>query len=162
MRIAHRKLLFVLLPLVLVALLAEIHMARRQLRAERILRQVESMTMTAVGSGRMPRTLTASNLRLLREAEELAPFEVSIPIARGSQFLLMNRPEEALSAYSAALELEARPEIYLNLGRAHRLNGDDESALQAFAQAVRLSPRLRSEVPADIRKKVNSLVRRKS
>ncbi len=98
MTLSHRKLAWILLPLVLAALVVETQTARHRLRAGRILRQVESLTTRAVQSGRVPRTLTAANLRLLREAEELVPYEPSIAIARGSQYLLMGRPEEALEA----------------------------------------------------------------
>lgn len=162
MLIPHRKLAWILIPVFLLVLIVEVQTARDRLRADRILRQVESLTISAVQSGRVSRTVTAANLRLLREAEMLVPYEISIPIARGSQYLLMKRPEEALEAYSAALELEVRPEIYLNMGRAHRQAGDDDAAVHAYVQAVRLSPRLRKEVPAELRRKVNDRLRGRS
>ena len=154
MKMTSRALVWILLPLVLVSLLVEVRMARNRLRADRLVRQVETLTMVALQSGRVPRTVTAANLRLLREAEELVPYEISIPIAKGSQYLIMGRPEEALKAYSEALERESRPEIYLNMGRAYRLAGQEQAAQGSFVLAVRLSPRLRKEIPSDIRKKV--------
>jgi tetratricopeptide (TPR) repeat protein len=76
------------------------------------------------------------------------PLEIGVPIARGSQYLLLRRPDEAIAAYREAAALEPRPEIDLNLGRALWMKGDKEAARQALQRAVRLNPALRAEVPS--------------
>jgi Flp pilus assembly protein TadD len=89
----------------------------------------------------------AENLSWLDRAAQLDPLEIGIPIARGSQYLLLRRPDEAIAAYREAAALEPRPEIDLNLGRALWMRGDKDAARQAFRRAVRLNPALRAEVP---------------
>jgi O-antigen ligase len=116
--------------------------------ASRLLRQVELLSMAAASRGQAPRQLLAGNLEALRRAAPLDPVEVGIPIARGTQYLFLNRPGEAIQAYEEALALEPRPEGYLNLGRAQWLAGRREEARRSFALAVRLDPRLADEIPA--------------
>ena len=48
-------------------------------------------------------------------------------------------------------KLEPRPEGYLNLGRAQWFAGRRDEARLSFATAVRLDPRLASQVPGDAR-----------
>jgi tetratricopeptide (TPR) repeat protein len=75
------------------------------------------------------------------------PLEIGIPMARGTQFLLLRRPDDALKAYREAAALEPRPEIDLNIGRALLQKGDKPEARAAFLRAVQLNPRLRAELP---------------
>jgi len=145
---------WVVLVAVLALLTLQVREASRRFRAGRMLRQVEILTLREAASGRVSPSVTAANFRLLRKAEELDPLLIGVPIARGSQYLFLRRPDEAIAAYEKALELEIRPEIHLNIGRAHLMAGREEAALGAFALAVRLAPGLRREVPEELRKEV--------
>ena len=116
--------------------------ARDRLLANRIVRQVELVTIAAARAGALSPRLVAVNLAALRRAAALDPAEVAIPMARGGQFLLLRRPHAALEAYGEALALEPRPEIYLNLARAHRAAGDAARAQQALERVSRLDPYL--------------------
>jgi tetratricopeptide (TPR) repeat protein len=118
-----------------------------RLKASRLLRQVEVLSMAAASAGQAPTQLMAGNLEALRQAAPLDPVEVGIPIARGTQYLFLARPEAALRAYEEALALEPRPEGYLNLGRAQWLAGRKDEARRSFELAVRLDPRLAREIP---------------
>ena len=89
------------------------------------------------------------NIARLRQAGQLDPLEIGIPIARGSQYYLLRQPQAAVEAYEEALRLEPRPEIYLNLGRALDLAGRRDEASRAFFLASRMDPRLLPEVPPE-------------
>ena len=135
----------------LVGLLWQTDRWRDRMTASRALRQVELLTMAALSSGRAPRGLIPANLEALRRAAALDPLEVGIPIARGSQHLLLRNHRAAIEAYEEAARLEPRPEIDLNLGRALLDAGRPEEARVHFQRAVRLSPHLASLVPEHLR-----------
>lgn len=120
---------------------------RDRMTASRLLAEVESLSLGAVRSGQVPAGMIAANLESLRRAAALDPVEVGIPIARGTQYLLLSRPEPAIQAYEEALALEPRSEGYLNLGRAQWLAGRTDEARESFATAVRLDPWLAPLVP---------------
>lgn len=143
----------------LVALLAaalalqSVH-ARDLLRANRILNAVEQTTVHMASAGRVPNTLLWANLRLIREAETLAPADARLPLAAGGQYLLLRRPGEAVEQYRRSLRLENRPETWLNLGRAQWAAGERGAAVESWVTAVRLHPRFRSEIPDEARREV--------
>jgi tetratricopeptide (TPR) repeat protein len=139
-----------LIVLLALALAGQAVRWRDRMTASRLLSEVEALTL-AVASGQVPPQAIASNLRALRRAAPLDPTQVGIPIARGSQYYLLSRPEPAEQAYAEALRLEPRPEGYLGLGRAQWLAGRREEALRNFGLAVRLDPFLARELPADAR-----------
>ncbi|HEX5758990.1 MAG TPA: hypothetical protein VF121_07320, partial [Thermoanaerobaculia bacterium] len=122
---------------------------RDRLLANRILRQVELMTIAGSRAGGLSPALVAANLAALRRAAELDPTEVGIPLARGGQYLLLRRPEAALEAYREALAIEPRPEIFLNQARAYHLAGDTARSREALERTHRLDPMLaaRSGIP---------------
>ena len=124
---------------------------RDRMEASRVLRQVEILSMAAATRGEAPPQLMSTNLEALRRIEGKDPVEVGIPIAQGTQYLFLTRFDRAAEAYQEALELEPRPEGYLNLGRAQWFAGRRDEARVSFATAVRLDPRLASQVPRDAR-----------
>ncbi len=137
--------------LLLLALLAQTGRLRDRLTAGRMLRQVELLSMAAIARNQLPRGLVAANLELLRRASVLDPTEIGIPIARGTQYLLLSNGSSAARAYGEALALEPRPEVYLNLGRALATDGRVEEAREQFRTAVRLDPNLAPVVPLELR-----------
>ncbi|HEV8581347.1 MAG TPA: tetratricopeptide repeat protein [Thermoanaerobaculia bacterium] len=137
--------------LLFLALLGQTVRWRHRMGASRLLRQVEVLSMAAAAAGQAQPRLMAANLEMLRQAAPLDPAEVGIPIARGTQYLFLARPEAALRSYEEALALEPRPEAYLNLGRAQWLAGRREEARRSFELAVRLSPQLAGEIPQSAR-----------
>jgi Flp pilus assembly protein TadD len=140
-----------LFPIVALALaaavVAQTMRARDRLEAGRLLAEVEARTIAAVQARRAPSTMFAENLSWLDRAQQLDPLEIGVPIARGSQYLLLRRADEAIAAYREAAALEPRPEIDLNLGRALWMRGDKDAARNVLQRAVRLNPALRAEVP---------------
>ncbi len=132
--------------LVVAALVAQGARAQRLLGASRRLHTVEVTSMRAAQLGARRAPILEANLAVLRDAQRMDPAEVGIPLARGSVLYLLGRLEPAIAAYREALRLEPRPEIYLNLGRALRAHGEVAEGEQALARAVRLDPRLGSEL----------------
>jgi tetratricopeptide (TPR) repeat protein len=137
---------FVFVPL-LAALAWQTMRAHDRLEAGRLLARVEARTFAAVRARRASSAMFGENLTWLDQAGRLDPLEIGVPIARGTQYLLLRRPDDALAAYREAAALEPRPEIDLNVGRALLMQGKREEARRAFARALSLNPQLRDEVP---------------
>jgi len=146
-----RLLVWPLMAVLLLALAGQWLRGSARLRAGRLLAQVEELTTAALAQGSTPRGLLRANLDALRQAAALDPVEVGVPIARGTQYLLFGDPEMAVEAYRAALALEPRPEIYLNLGRAESAARRPEDARRDYGLALRLDPRFLLTVPPDMR-----------
>ena len=137
--------------LLALALLAQTGRLRDRLTAGRLLQQVELVSMAMVERAQLPRPLLSRNLELLRRAAALDPTQVGVPIARGTQYLLLGNGSSAAAAYRDALELEPRPETHLNLGRALVLAGEMEKAREHFRLALRLDPNMAQLVPPELR-----------
>jgi tetratricopeptide (TPR) repeat protein len=142
-----RILVWPLAAVLFLAFLGQTARWRSRMAASQVLRRVELVSMAAAAAGQAPANLMAANLEALRQVAPLDPLEVGIPIARGTQHLFLARPEAAIRSYQESLELEPRPEGYLNLGRAQWLAGQQEEARRSFATAVRLDPRLAQQIP---------------
>jgi tetratricopeptide (TPR) repeat protein len=143
-----RRVLFPFVAGALIAALAwQTMRARHRIEASTSLARVEARTIVALQARRAPSTMFSEHLGWLDEAARLDPLEIGVPIARGTQFLLLRRADEAVAAYRAAAALEPRPEIDLNIGRALWMKGAKDEARAAFTRAVRLNPQLKSEVP---------------
>jgi tetratricopeptide (TPR) repeat protein len=141
----------VALVLAVAALVWHTQRALDRLEAGRLLAQVEARTLAAIQARRVSSQLFAEHLAWLDRAASLDPLEVGVPIARGTQYLLLKRPHEAVAAYRAAAALEPRPEVDLNLGRALWMAGEQEAARSAFARAVAGNPLLLPQVPPEAR-----------
>lgn len=151
-RLAPRRLLPALgAAVAALALFAHTERAADRLEASQRLRVVTAVSREMERTGQVPREVVAANLRLLREAGRLDPALVGVPVAVGGQYMLLERYDSAIAVYREALELEPRPETYLNLGNALLASGREAEAREAYRKAVRLAPRLRALVPAGMR-----------
>lgn len=149
-RLSPRRLLAALgAAVAAVALFAQTGRGLDRLEASKRLRVVTAVSREMEKTGRAPREMVAAHLRLLREAGRLDPTVVGVPVAVAGQYMLLGRYESAIAVYREALELEPRPEIYLNLGNALRASGRSEEAREAYEKAVLLAPRLYRMVPAE-------------
>ena len=145
--VSGRALAWSLVALLALAVAGQVVRAGHRLEANRILHQVEQVSVAA--AGRAPAALFWANVKLLARAQRLDPADARIPLAIGGQYLLLGRPEEALEAYREALAVEPRPEIYLNLGRAQAAAGDPEAARESFRRAALLDRRLLPAIPRE-------------
>jgi cytochrome c-type biogenesis protein CcmH/NrfG len=143
-----------LLLVLALALAGQTVRLRDRLRANRILREVEILTLAAASRGQAPPALFAHNFDQLRQAAALDPSQVAVPNTRGGLYLLLGNGAAAAESYRSALQLEPRPEVYLNLGRALAHSGQiegPEGARQQFRLALRLDPRLLPAIPPELR-----------
>ncbi len=144
-----RRLFWVVLPLLLVALAAEIGRARRLLQASRILKAVEAVAGAAEQAHleqRNPaayRGLLEKGVEQLRLAGRLHPAEVRVPLFRGALYSMLGRPQAAIRAYEEARDQQPRGEIYARLGDVYLQIGQREKALEAYRSAVFLDHNLR-------------------
>lgn len=146
-----RTLVWWLLPLLLAALVFQGQRSWKHWRAARVLRVVEYMTRQMVQTGRGDPGRLWRHVRLLEDAARLDPANAAIPLATGSQYRLLRRNDEAQEAYRRALDLEPRPESWLNLGAAQAAADDRVAARESFLKAAKLDPRMRSQVPEPYR-----------
>lgn len=140
-----------LAALLVLAVWVQVERAGERLDASRRVRAVEGRSLAMVAQGGVIRQVVEANLRELDEVRQIAPGDVAVPMSVGSQYLVTGRAEAAVRAYREALELEPRPEVYLNLARAHLALGDEQAAREAFAAAQTLAPNVRREVPREFR-----------
>jgi O-antigen ligase len=133
------------------ALLAQSGRWHDRMLASRVLRQVEALSQAAVAYGQAPVRLMEDNLRKLDQAAPLDPVSVDLVNWRGTQYLFLAQPENAIRVYREALALEPRAEIYLNLGRAEWLFSRRDDARRSFATAIRLDWRLANQLPQGAR-----------
>jgi tetratricopeptide (TPR) repeat protein len=149
--VSGRRLAWAVLGVLLLALAGQSVRLSRRLSASVTLSRAERASLEAVRRGRAGAAVLREALHHLERAAERDPLEVGIPIAIGSIHLVLDAPEAALAAYRKAEQLEARPEIYLNRGRAQLKLGQVEAARESFALALKLDPLLLSQVPESLR-----------
>lgn len=119
-----------------------------RLEASRILRATSQTAQLALERGQLSRSLLQANLRLLRRARDLDALEVGIPMTAGSHYLLLGNSAAAAEWYRRAMEVEPKPNLYLNLARALLMSGREEEAAAYLDAAVALDPSLRQEAAA--------------
>ncbi len=144
--IGGRRLMLVALPLAIALTAVVLSHASKRWRASAMAAEVFESSVKAAATGRPARGVMLKNLEQLSKAEALDPTNVTVPLMRGSQHLLLRDPHAALRAYNEALALEPRSEIYLNIGRAHRMAGDEDAAANAFDKAIVLDRSLRRDL----------------
>jgi Flp pilus assembly protein TadD len=143
-----RILVWPLLALLALGLAAQSLRWRDRLLAGELVRQVQMLAMSAAGasSGALERVMPYS-LAALRRAGAADPAAVEVPLSRGSLYLLLQRPQEAVGEYRRAAALEPHPEIYLHLGDALLAAGHFNEARRSYGIAVLLDPWMRRSVP---------------
>ena len=146
-----RTLAWLLAGALAVGLIYQTGRAIDRLRVSKALRVVEVMSDRMARTGQASRPLVSGHFRILEDARRRDPAEVGVLVALGGQYALLGRTEPAVEAYRAALALEPRPEIWLNVGQMHLAAGREEEAREAFAKAVTLAPHLRERVPGALR-----------
>jgi len=154
-----RALRFLLPALLALAIVAQVRRSSDLMRAQHLLWSVERRTVAMLRSGALDKPKLRAHLEALADAQKLDPAEVAIPTLIGSQHLMLGELEPARQAYFAANRLEPRPEILLNLGKVGYSQGGRARAVQFFARAVRLDPRLLREVPQDLQGAVSDALR---
>lgn len=101
--------------------------------------RVEQMTARAVYRSRPSIAIVRArqNLEVLNRISERCAANVNVPMLQAANYGILGRHEDAIAAYEAALLVDRRPEIYLNLGLLELELGQREKALGHLATAVR-------------------------
>ena len=138
----HRLIALALFVLCIWALNVQWERARSRLTASRVLLQVEVQMAGQLQQGGVSPQGLRANIELLRRVhdDELDAADFAIPLAIGSHYLLLENADSAIRWYERALELETRPEILVNLARAHELAGRQEESDRYLEQARDLDP----------------------
>jgi tetratricopeptide (TPR) repeat protein len=137
-----------LVVLLLAALALDVRRGARLKGADKRVKLVEATsTVAAARRDAASQAVLRRNLEILRDAAAMDPADVRVPLARGSVLLLLGRLDEAIASYRAALELEPRPEIHLNLGRALAAAGRPAEAEPHFALVRQVDWHLSLAIP---------------
>jgi tetratricopeptide (TPR) repeat protein len=80
------------------------------------------------------------NLELLAGLRESCPTEVRVPMLTGANLEFVGRPEDALASYKEALQIDHRPEIYVEVARMQLELGQVDEAVASYVTATRFSP----------------------
>jgi tetratricopeptide (TPR) repeat protein len=146
-----RMLFWPLVVLLAVLLVVQSGRWRNRLLASQLVRQVQLMTASVASSnpGALVKLLPY-DLGALRQAADADPSAVEVPLARGSVYLLLKRPQEAADNYRRAIDLEPHPEIYLHLSEALLAAGEVDEARRNYGITVKLDPWLRGSVPSGL------------
>jgi tetratricopeptide (TPR) repeat protein len=144
-----RPLAVALIVVLAMALAAQSVRWRDRLLASELVNEVEVISVSAAtrGSATLERVLPGV-LAALRRAGDADPLDVEVPLARGSLYYLLRRPDEAIASYRSAAELEPHAEILLHLGDALLAAGRQDEARRSYRDALRLAPWLWPLVPA--------------
>lgn len=141
-----KQLFSILLPLALVLAGWQLLHALKRWESSLVAAEVEQNSITMTSRGVVSPPILSRHLELLARAGELDPTNVTIPLMRGSQYLLLRNTDAALRAYGEALTLEARAEIYLNIGSTHMIAKDEDAAAEAFQKAIDLDHKYRRDL----------------
>ena len=76
-----------------------------------------------------------------------------------ANYRILGRYPDAIAAYIAALDVEKRPEIYLQLGLTQIQDGRTDEAIRNLATAVRFHPPIVGDIPESLHALVNAEVK---
>lgn len=107
-------------------------------------------------------TIARENLERTLQSIAHCPHDLDLYMIAGASFRQLERSSEAIPMYEAALTLDRRPEIYLNLGQAEAEANRISDAVRHLATAVIFDPSLISEVPGQLQPSVRAFVQARS
>ena len=98
--------------------------------------------------------MARENLAELDRIARVRRLDASWYMLYGGNYAMLDRWPEAVDAYSRALAIEQRPEIYFNrgLGRLHL--GQTDAGIADMVTAVRFNPQLLDQIDGELRARV--------
>jgi tetratricopeptide (TPR) repeat protein len=117
--------------------------------AERTLLQAERISGSPQGA-----VVARGNLEATLKALQQCPHDLDLLMIAAGAYRQLGRSAEAIPLYQAALTLDRRPEIYLNLGQAQAEAGRETDSVPNFGAAVIFDPKLITEVPSQLQQRV--------
>ena len=140
---------------VLVASLGIYRMAVVPLRSNLVLREVELRTLTALTLDvQHAAVLARTNLEELQRAAAGSQLDPSWYLLRGVNLEILERWQEAADAYTQALRIDDRPEIYVNRGLVMMRVGRMDAAIRDLATAARFDPNVLKRIDGETRTRV--------
>jgi tetratricopeptide (TPR) repeat protein len=140
---------------VLAACLGIYRLAVVPLRSDLVLREVEQRTATALRvDERRAAVLARMNLDELQRTATGGRLDPSWYLLRGANCELLERWQDAADAYTQALRIDDRPEIYFNRGLVMMRVGRIDAAVRDLTKAARFDPTVLERIDGETRRRV--------
>jgi tetratricopeptide (TPR) repeat protein len=124
-------------------------------RASLVLRDVEQRSALAESVAPTPATTLAhTNLHDLASAARASRLNPEWYLLYGANCELLGRWEDAANAYTGALKIDDRPEIYVNRGMVMLHLGRADAAVSDLATAARFDPKVLDDLDGELRERV--------
>ena len=127
----------------------------RPLHGQVVLRDVRQRTILAQSHGRQNATILAwSNLDDLERVARACRLDPAWYLLYGGNCELLQRYTEAADAYTRALAVDDRPEIYFSRGRVKLYLGQTDAATADMVTAARFDPSILEQIDGELRTRV--------
>jgi tetratricopeptide (TPR) repeat protein len=117
------------------------------------MRSQEALQMTADRA----KVAARENLELLQPVASVCRLSVDYHLVYAVNARILERNDEAIEHYTAALAADRRPEIYFNRGVTYLEEGKLDAATPDIALAVRFNPQFFYDVDAGMQERVTAL-----
>ena len=125
------------------------------LRGNLILDDVEQRTIVAQSAiGERAASAAWTNLHDLQRIARACRLDPAWYLVDGANWELLQRWPEAVDAYTRALRVDERPEIYFNRGRVKLYLGQTDAAAADMATAARFDPGVLEQIDGELRARV--------
>lgn len=111
-------------------------------RCNNVIRQVNNATVAMFerSDSLVVKVRTRSNItRLVQCLDCPSSARVDVLMGLAAAYRILNEPRSAIDAYRAALRLDCRPELYLNVATVEYEVGDRKAAIRHFAMSMALA-----------------------
>lgn len=124
-------------------------------RASLVLREIEQRSALAQSLDAIRATALAhTNLHDLDSAAHASRLDPQWYLLYAANCQLLGRWEEAANTYSRALQIDDRPEIYVNRGMVMLHMGRADAAVGDLATAARFDPKVLDDLDGELRSRV--------
>jgi tetratricopeptide (TPR) repeat protein len=121
--------------------LRKIDTAIRQAKEDARKKTGDPSSWIELGNLQMQAGRLESSMSSYKIARSLAPGDIQIRTNLATLYMHNGQPEEAIRQYRQVLaQNSALPDVWLNLGIAHAIAGNDEQARQAWKETLRYNP----------------------
>ena len=103
--------------------------------------------------------IARTNLRDLAEIRTPERLDPTWYLLYGANCEILGRKSEAVEVYSRALEIDQRPEIYVDRGMTLLQLGRTDDAVKDLATAARFKPDIVYDLTGDVRERVETAAR---
>ena len=131
------------------------YLCLQPLHGQLVLRDVRSRTILAQSRERAhASTIAWTNLNDLQRVARACRLDPAWYVLYGGNCELLQRWSEAADAYTRALSVDERPEIYFSRGRVKLYLGQTEAAAADMVTAARFDPSMLEQIDGELRRRV--------